>query len=133
EWRGMAADVAAAPARVRSFSLTPSPRRRPPRGRAPDPVRKGEFLPGVCHLNLRHYHATENSFVDVDVPIVALVRYEVSNLIKDIPVAHRAQHFLGVSVGNCVLELAANQSAPSTFELNRCDIVCDTHPSFIAF
>jgi hypothetical protein len=57
----------------------------------------------------------------------------VSNLIKDIPVAHRAQHFLGVSVGNCVLELAANQSAPSTFERNGCDIVCDTHPSFMAF
>src|SRR5262249_38522346 len=58
----------------------------------PDPVRKREFLTGVCQFNLRQYHATENSFVDVDVPIVALVRYEVSNLIKDIPVAHCAQH-----------------------------------------
>src|SRR2546421_8414449 len=39
------------------------------------------------------------------------MRYEVSNLVEDIAVTHRAQHFLGVSVGNGVLELGANLSA----------------------
>src|SRR5262249_33714366 len=61
------------------------------------------------------------------------MRYEVSNLIKDITVTHCAQHFLGVRVGNGVLELSANRAASSTFERNRCYIVCDAHPSFIAF
>src|SRR5262249_8858631 len=61
------------------------------------------------------------------------MRYEVSNLIKDITVTHCAQHFLGIRVGNGVLELSANRAASSTFERNRCDIVCDTHPSFMAF
>ena len=79
------------------------------------------------------YHAIQKSFVDIDVPIVALMRYEVSNLIKDITVTHCAQHFLGVRVGNGVLELSANRAAPSTFERYRCYIVCDTHPSFMAF
>ena len=59
--------------------------------------------------------------------------HEVSNLIKDITVTHCAQHFLGVRVGNGVLELSANRAASSTFERNRCYIVCDTHPSFMAF
>ena len=62
------------------------------------------------------YHAIQKSFVDIDVPIVALMRYEVSNLLKDITVTHCAQHFLGVRVGNGVLELSANRAAPSTFE-----------------
>src|SRR5262252_2223691 len=44
------------------------------------------------------------------------MRYEVSNLIKDITVTHCAQHFVGVRVGNGVLELSANRAAPSTFE-----------------
>src|SRR5262249_49546304 len=65
--------------------------------------------------------------------IVAIMRYEVSNLIKDITVTHCAQHFLGVRVGNGVLELSANRAAPSTFERYRGYIVCDTHPSFMAF
>src|SRR6516164_5686820 len=60
------------------------------------------------------------------------MRYEMSNLIKDITVTHCAQHFLGVRVGNGVLELSANRAAPSTFERYRCYIVCDTHPSFMA-
>src|SRR5215469_5160831 len=75
----------------------------------------------------------QKSFVDIDVPIVALMRYEVSNLIKDLTVTHCAQHFLGIRVGNGVLELSANPAAPSTFERYRCYIVCDTHPSFMAF
>jgi len=79
------------------------------------------------------YHAIQKSFVDIDVPIVALMRYEVSNLLKDITVTHCAQHFLGVRVGNGVLELSANRAAPSTFERYRCYIVRDTHPSFMAF
>ena len=54
------------------------------------------------------------------------------NLTKDVTVTHCAQHFLGIGVGNGVLELGANLSASSTFERNRCDIVGDTHPSFIA-
>jgi hypothetical protein len=61
------------------------------------------------------------------------MRYEVSNLIKDITVTHCAQHFLGVRVGNGVLELSANRPASPTFERNRRYIGCDTHPSFIAF
>src|SRR5262252_3627436 len=61
------------------------------------------------------------------------MRYEVSNFIKDITVTHCAQHFLGVRVGNGVLELSANRAAPSTFERYRCYVVCDTHPSFMAF
>jgi hypothetical protein len=61
------------------------------------------------------------------------MRYEVSNLIEDVAVTHRAQYFLGVGVGNGVLELGANVSAPSTFERNRCNVVGDTHPGFIAF
>src|SRR5262249_14526489 len=32
-----------------------------------------------------------------------------------------------------VLELRANRAVSSTFESNRCYIVCDTHPSFVAF
>src|SRR5262249_31127818 len=99
----------------------------------PDPVRKREFLASVSYFNSRQYHAIQKSFVDVDVPIVALMRYEVSNLIKDITVTHCAQHFLGVRVGNGILELSANRAAPSTFERYRCYVVCDTHPSFMAF
>src|SRR5262249_2124936 len=77
--------------------------------------------------------AFQKSFVDIDVPVVAVMRYEVSNLIKDVTVTHCAQHFLGVREGNGVLELSANRAASSTFERNRCYIVCHTHPSFVAF
>src|SRR6516165_6231172 len=93
----------------------------------PDPVRKREFLASVCQFNLRQYHAIQKSFVDIDVPIVALMRYEVSNLIKDITVTHCAQHFLGIRVGNGVLELSANRAA-STVEWQRWGQTRPTRP-----
>src|SRR5262245_23708218 len=99
----------------------------------PDPVRERDFLASVCQFNLCQYHAIQKSFVDIDVPVVALMRYKVSNLIEDITLTHCAHHFLGVRVGDGVLELSANRATSSTFERDRCYIVCDTHPSFMTF
>src|SRR5215831_7920475 len=55
----------------------------------------------------------------------------MSNLIEDIAATHRAQHFLGVRVGNSVLELSASRAAPPTFDCNRCCTVCDTHSDLL--
>src|SRR5262249_43404511 len=58
---------------------------------------------------------------------------QVSNLIEDITLTHCAHHFLSVRVGDGVLELSSNRATSSTFERDRCYIVCDTHPSFMTF
>src|SRR5262245_312224 len=57
----------------------------------------------------------------------------MSSFIEDITLTHYTQHFLGVRIGNDVLKLSAGQAASPTFERDRCYIVCDAHPSLIAF